>query len=196
MVAHRTRPPFRSSFTRFIAACIAALGFGSSAVSAKNVPIPELAAPITTLRLIGDETTLKLSNGTGPAQALEISTGTAVGCGLDAQVTQNGDTLEVHLTRSGLKTSWWCEPELHIAMPPDLGLKVEVIKLVADITGTFGAVDIASENSVVNFTGDASEFKLTGGKAISRLDFGPGTKRENVDVKVPLNLSHISFRAK
>ncbi|AFO87378.1 hypothetical protein [Phaeobacter inhibens] len=195
MTAHRFRPPSLSHLTRFMAIGLAALGIGSGAATAKSVQIPELATPITTVRLIGDETTLKLSNGIGAAQTLEISTGNSVGCRLDARVEQSGDTLEIHLTRSGIETSWWCEPELHIAMPPELGLKVEVAKLVADIRGAFGAVDIASENSVVNFTGDAAHFKLTGAKAISRLEFGAATKRENVDVAVPLNLSHVSFRA-
>ncbi|MFS4583152.1 hypothetical protein [Phaeobacter sp. C3_T13_0] len=194
MTVHRFRPPFLSHLTRLVAIALAALSFGSGPVAAKNVPIPEFASPITAVWLIGEETTLKLSNGKGAAQALEISTGTSVGCGLDARVEHRGDILEIHLTRSGLESSWWCEPELHIAMPPELGLKVEVTKLVADINGAFGAVDIASENSVVNFTGDAEHFKLTGAKAISRLEFGPATKRENVDVKVPLNLSHVSFR--
>ncbi|ATG35451.1 hypothetical protein PhaeoP23_01300 [Phaeobacter piscinae] len=194
MTAYTVRPQVRSPLIRLLAAAMATLGIGSGAATAKNVPLPELSAPITTVRLVGDETALKLTNSQGAVQPLEISTANSLGCGLEAQVKQSGKTLEIHLTRSGLRSSWWCEPKLHISMPTDLGLKVEIGRLVADIQGAFGVVEIASENSVVNFTGDAARFKLTGAKAISRLEFGPDTKRENVDVNVPLNLSHISFR--
>ena len=192
MTSNSTPKRAFQQITHVCALLVSALGMGHTA-SAETLDIPDIAPDVQTVRLTGDGITLKLTNGSVNGRKLHLSTGFNPLCGFDTKVEKQGDVLTIAVTRTGVANNWLCDPELHVALSPDLGLDLQIDKLVADMHGTFGPVTIASDNSVVNFTGDARQFHFSGSKSVSRLEFGQATRREDVQVNVPLNLSYVTF---
>lgn len=178
-------------------------GFAMSLLSiaggafASETQTTQLGVGAKTLRLVGAETALRLSSSSEAVGALGgqlvVTTNNSLGCTLSAKVDQTGDTVVITLSKSGYQLSWWCDPELTLVVPPQMNLSVAVDKMVADMRGDFAAIDIASSKSVINFVGRASRFHLRGVASITRLSFAHGIKAEDVDISVPMMLSHVSF---
>ncbi|MBT9386252.1 hypothetical protein KM176_20445 [Pseudooceanicola sp. CBS1P-1] len=147
---------------------------------------------IRKVRLAGDGTALALSTGSG--RALDVSAEDSFGCQLTASLRQEGDTLEITVSKGGLRLGFWCDPDVTVVMPENMDLDIALQDLAADLGGDFSDVSITSANSVVNFDGSAAHFSLSGKRAAVKLNFAPDMARDAVKLDVKSLLSQVSFK--
>jgi len=162
------------------------------AQSGENHVIP-LAQDVRTITLRGAGTALKLE--TSDTKTINLETEDSFGCTLKADIEQKGDVLEINVVKGGFRIGFWCDPDVIVAIPDNLGLDIGLENLAADISGKFADVKIRSGQSVINFEGSATHFAMTGDRAAVRLNFSAEMPRDAVKIDVGTLLSDINFAA-
>lgn len=174
-------------------AAVVVLSAAPRLINAEEHQAMSLPAAITTVALHGDGAALRLGTHTDGERTLDVVTEDNIGCPITSTLVPNGDTLEIHVKKSGARFGPWCDPDVTVSLPEGLNLTIGLDNLAAEIKGTFEDVAIRTGQSVVDFDGRATHFQMQGDRAAVRLNFAMDMAREAVDIDVGSIMSQVTF---
>lgn len=87
-------------------------------------------------------------------------------CGMSAEVSRDGNRLDVHVLPKGWAAVLHCDLRVALDLPEGTAVEIRQDATVASLTGAFATVAIDSSKAVVNFSGSVGDVRVATEQAV------------------------------